>query len=242
MQDSRYRKSVRIAATATALVAALSAAGCNTFRGKRTSVSVKASEASYETGQKLPPDIKQILMAGGLNANDPSAPVARPIALAAANIDTAPAEDVVQVSASPPSRQVIMAARGLGPEPTHVPSLVFQPTRIAPTLPAVLLASAAQSPKAKAPPSKPVQVAAARLVPVTRAASLPQRTVSASPATRAVTAATSPARQPETQGSLIRFASATDNDKPPRPREAKTAEVASSPAAEGPTKKIVRRF
>jgi len=240
MQESRTRKTMRIAATATALVAALSAAGCNTFRGKRTTASVSASDASYETGQKLPPDIKQILMAGGLNANDPSSPATRPIALAAANIDTAPAEDVVQVSATPPSRQVIMAARGLGPEAAQAPSLALQPAQIAPTLPAILLASAAQSPKPKAPVAISAKPAASRPAQVTRVASLPPRRVAAPPA---APESKNPARQPETQGSLIRFASvASVGDKPARTSEAKAAGVASVPAPDSQAKKIVRRF
>lgn len=221
------RTPMRIAAATAALAVSLAAAGCNTVGGYKSASNVRMADSSYKAGQELPPDIKQILMAGGLNADNPSAPSRPPVALAAAVIDTMPAEEVVHVMTKPPSGQVLMAARGLGPSPTF-PSTSSTPSAVAPRLPGILLAasktggpskSIAVASGASAKSKVPVRVASAARVPVPPASPVPRHQ-----------------EQAKAQGSLIRFASVGG-----APSE--DAKGVRADRADGePMKKIVRRF
>jgi len=56
------------------LIACALTAACKTSAPDQAAVKVTARDASYETGNDLTPDIREILVAGGLDAGDPSSP------------------------------------------------------------------------------------------------------------------------------------------------------------------------
>lgn len=144
MSGERGSTPLRMAAAFVGLAASLLSAGCVSTTAPGP---LKSIGSAAPTERTLPPDIKQILAAGGLNANDPSAPAPRPTAIASAEVETQPASDLVEVAANPPSRQIVMAARSpVAPEAR--PSLPASPSPEA--KPAVDLLIAAV-PKPKSP-------------------------------------------------------------------------------------------
>jgi len=224
------QSTLRIASLACALAVALSAAGCKTTGRHKPAANVRTTDASYNAGQELPPDIKQILMAGGLNADNPSAPARPPLALASADLGTEPAEGVVQVAARPPSRQILMAARGLGPSQS-VASLAADPGSVAPRLPEILLATAAKPGRANSVAVAAAKPAAKARGPVRMAAAAKTPLPPSKPSAR------KPDDVPETQGSPIRFASIDAGSDRAGSKGAK-----ADRASEVVTKKAVRRF
>lgn len=108
MRRGKESVPTRMAAMAAAAAFTLLSAACTTTQGPAPARAV-APEPTAD--RALPTDIKQILVAGGLDAENPAAPAPRPIAIAAAGLETEPMTEVLEVAAVPPSRQVLMAAR-----------------------------------------------------------------------------------------------------------------------------------
>lgn len=94
-------------AMAVAVVVSLSVAACNTIP---TNEPPPAPAQASDTGMTLPPDIKQILTAGGLDADNPAGPAPGSISVAAA--PAAPPPSPIGVASS---TQLLLAAQGISP-------------------------------------------------------------------------------------------------------------------------------